>query len=151
MPSNTVTASTVSDTFVGLYEAVFGTAPPSILFTAVTNVLGSANGATLVGYINQFVEGSYSKLSNGDLSTLVLNNLLGKAPVNSAALHDALTQLLNANHANRGVVITQLTDALSHLESDPTFGAAAVAWNTRVHDAGVKLMGMTTIAPLETM
>ena len=144
----TVTTSTVSNTFVGLYTAVFGAAPPAPLFTLVTNALGSANGGMLVGYINQFVESSYSKLSDGALATLVMNNLLGKDPVNSAALHDALTELLAANHANRGVVISQATNMLAGLEHDPTFGAAAHAWNERMQ---VTLSGMTTYTPLEWM
>jgi hypothetical protein len=144
----TATATTVSNTFVGLYEAVLGTAPPDPLLSLVNTFLGSANGSTLVGYINQFVETSVNHLSDSDLATLVLNNLLGKTPVNSSALHDAVTALLAANHADRGVVISQAATLLSGLENDPTFGAAAHAFNDRVHAVLVGHAGTTTVSGL---
>ncbi len=156
MPSTSATPATIASTFVGLFQAVFNAPPPDLIYGAVVNVLNSANGPTLVGYINQFVEGASSKLSDSQLATLVMNNLLGKDPVNSTALHDALTELLAANHANRGLVISQAANLLAGLEHDATFGAAAQAWNARMHSAldhagTVTLTGMTTIAPLEWM
>ena len=150
MPTtNSITPATVTDTVVGLYVAVVGAPPPAMMLNVFTGALNSTDGATLIGYLNQFVESSFSKLSDGALATLVMNNLLGKDPVNSAALHDALTGLLAANHDNRGVLISQAATLLSGLENDATFGAAAHAWNARMHAAldvsgGVTLSGMTT-------
>jgi hypothetical protein len=151
----TASPTTVASTFVGLYQAVLGSAPPASLTAAVNTFLGSANGTVVVSYINHFVDSALGQVSDNQLATLVLNNLLGKTPVNSTALHDAMEALLAANHGNRGAVIAQATNLLSSLENDPTYGAAAHAYNDRVHDAlshsGVTLSGMTFAWPLEWM
>lgn len=130
--ATTPTPATITADLVALYEAVFGAPPPDVLYNAVTVFLGTPMGANVVSLMNQVVDGSLRGLSDADMATLVLNNTLGSSPLNNAALHNALTDLLGANHANRGVVISQLTDALAHMEADPTYGAAAQAWNARV-------------------
>lgn len=81
---------------------------------AYANSIGASVGGTLQEYVDR-----------------VLDNM----GINNAALNEGLYWYIEkAGFENRGVVTLQLGMILSSLESDPTYGAAAVAWNNSVSE-----------------
>lgn len=89
--------------------------------------------ASWAAFANQFGN-NFAGLTNAELSTRVLGNL-GVLP--NAELEAAVTQYFADNGlANRGLVVLQLAQILSTLETAPApqniFNAAAIAWNKEV-------------------
>jgi len=101
-----------------------------------TSQLAVAQADATNGYANfasQFAA-SYSGLSNSDLSTKVMTNM-GLLP--NDALKSAMVDYLNGpGAANRGLVVLQLSNILSNLETatgtQSVYNAAALAWNNKV-------------------
>lgn len=118
-------------TVLDLNIALFGLVPSNAVFNNQLGVVG-ANNANLVAYANQITNANFAGATNASLATTVLTNLLGTDPSNTADLNAAVTALLAANPANRGVVVYQLATILSQKEGDVTFGAAASKFNTAV-------------------
>ena len=89
--------------------------------------------ASWAAFANQFGN-NFAGLTNAELSTRVLG-YLGVLP--NAELEAAVTQYFADNGlANRGLVVLQLAQILSTLETAPApqniFNAAAIAWNKEV-------------------
>ncbi|WP_110961474.1 hypothetical protein [Acidovorax sp. ST3] len=89
--------------------------------------------ASWAAFANQFGN-NFAGLTNAEMSTRVLGNL-GVLP--NAELEAAVTQYFADNGlANRGLVVLQLAQILSTLETAPApqniFNAAAIAWNKEV-------------------
>jgi hypothetical protein len=118
-------------TVVEMNLALFGTSPSNSVFNNQLTVVGS-NNLNLVSYVNQITNANFTGTSDAALATTILANLLGNDPANSAGLNSALTQLLAANPANRGVVVYQVATILTQKEADGTYGNAAKAFNNEV-------------------
>jgi len=114
-----------AQTALNIYQALYGMAPSNALYTNYLSIIGSGSGA--LTFANQMAA-SFANTSSASLATTVLTNL----GVNTAALNTALTQLFDGyGVAARGQIILNTVNALSNLEGDATWGAAAVAWNAR--------------------
>lgn len=93
------------------------------------NQLGSAQ-ANAGTYANTLAAPfSTAATSTTAYATLVLDHM----GINTPALRQAVVDYMNAaGIANRGIVTLQIGQILSTLELDPTWGAAAAAWNNEV-------------------
>jgi hypothetical protein len=140
--ANAATVSGSSGVAVHMYQALFGMAPSiSMLnsYTAQAVVDASAFAADL--------SSNFDKVSHANLAKLVLNNLgvtaatvpaiNAKGESEYAILLDAVQQLFGVYPTMRGQVILNMTNLLPRLESDATYGAAAVAFN---HQSMVNLV-----------
>lgn len=119
---------------VDLSLALFASPVSNVLFTTSVHAL-DADSTLLAPYLNLVTEGNFTGYSNANLARVVLNNMLGADHSNSAALLQTVTDLFGANPHNRGVIVYELGQALSGLEGDATYGAAALAWNNAVFDS----------------
>lgn len=110
---------------IGLYQAFYGKAPANA--TYVNNVaLAAQNGPSALAAA---IGGNFAATPAADLAKLVLANL----SISNATLETALGQIFTAYPAGaRGQIVLNLTNLLSGLESDATYGAAAKAYNVTV-------------------
>lgn len=140
--ANAATVSGSSGVAVHMYQALYGMAPSiSMLnsYTAQAVVDASAFAADL--------SSNFDKVSHANLAKVVLNNLgvtaatvpaiNAKGESEYVILLDAVQQLFGVYPTMRGQVILNMTNLLPRLESDATYGAAAVAFN---HQSMVNLV-----------
>ncbi|MGE4239899.1 beta strand repeat-containing protein [Ramlibacter sp.] len=119
-------------TAIQLYQAFFGAAPSNPLFTNYVGVIGASSPIAFALTLgNQF-----ATVSDADLASRVLTNLgITSTTVPAAsytALLSALTQAFAAFPTQRGIVVTNLTNILTGLESDVTFGSVSQVFNQSV-------------------
>lgn len=119
-------------TAIQLYQAFFGAAPSNPLFMNYTSVIGASSPIAFALTLgNQF-----ATVSDADLAARVLTNLgITSTTVPAAsytALLSALTQAFAAFPTQRGIVVLNLTNILTSLENDVTFGAVAQVFNQSV-------------------
>lgn len=119
---------------VDLAQALFGAPMGNVLFTTTLHAL-DAHTLQLASFLNLVTNGNFGGYSNAALAQVVLNNFLGNDSSNNAGLQQVVADLFSTNPQNRGVVVYQLAQALTGLEGNPTYGAAAVAWNNAVFDS----------------
>jgi hypothetical protein len=110
---------------IGLYQAFYGKAPANA--TYVNNVaLAAQNGPSALAAA---IGANFASTPAADLAKLVLANL----SISNATLETALGQIFTAYPVQaRGQIVLNLTNLLSGLENDATYGAAAKAYNTTV-------------------
>ena len=110
---------------IGLYQAFYGKAPANA--TYVNNVaLAAQNGPSALAAA---IGANFATTPAADLAKTVLANL----GISNATLETALDQIFTAYPAGaRGQIVLNLTNLLSGLEGDATFGAAAKAYNVTV-------------------
>ena len=130
----TATVSGASGIAVHMYQALYGMAPSNAMLIAY-----SAQATTDLSSFAQTLASNFSNTSHAVLAKQVLDNLGVMATtvpaINAtgqseyALLLDAVTQIFTAFPTMRGQVILNMTNLLEGLESDLTYGAAAVAYN----------------------
>ncbi len=110
---------------IGLYQAFYGKAPANA--TYMNNVaLAAQNGPSALAAA---IGANFAATPAADLAKLVLANL----GISNATLETALGQIFTAYPAGaRGQIVLNLTNLLSGLEGDATYGAAAKAYNLTV-------------------
>jgi len=122
---------------VHMYQALYGQAPSYAKLNTYSALATADAGAFARSLCNNF-----TNTSDSALARLVLDNLgvtaasvtarNAKGQSEYALLLDALTQLFAAYGADaRGQIILNATNLLGGLESDATYGAAAVAYNNQ--------------------
>lgn len=121
---------------VHMYQAFYGKAPSYALMTDYT-----AQATSDAAAFATILATAFASTSHTDLAKLVLANLGVTATtvtaVNSkgeseyAILLDAVQQIFAAFPTMRGQVILNMTNLLTDLEADATYGAAAVAYNNQ--------------------
>jgi S-layer protein len=135
-----------------LNRAFANTSPSNAAFvnqvTNATATLASgadASQATSYTIFAKSFGSAYAGQTAAQLSTLLMTNLglLPNAPLETA-LADYITA---AGTGNVGIVALQLSSILSTKESDPVYGAAAVAWNNEVNTAAVYSSNTTNSQP----
>jgi hypothetical protein len=127
--SSTAAGSVANGVAINMLQALFGMAPSNAMLIDLS-AQAAADPSTFVRNFSDY----YASTSDSDLASLVLTNLgVTVATVNPTAyplLLDAVGQIFAAyGPASRGRIILNLADLLSGLESDATYGAAAVAYN----------------------
>ena len=141
---NASTVSGSAEIAIHAYQALYGQAPNYTQLNDYRNQIGTSDGFTWANAI----AASFSGMSDSAFSTLVLNNinvtptsltstsLFGTGRQAYDALQVALADYLRAaGIANRGTVVVQLSEIISNLEGDTTFGvygAAATSFNKQV-------------------
>ena len=121
---------------IHLYQALYGMAPSNALL--IDYAFQANNDASLFA---KNLTDRFATTSHADLAKLVLDNL-GVTPttvpaVNTkgeseyALLQDAVKQLFAGYPTMRGQVVLNMTNLLAGLESDVTYGAAAMAFNAQ--------------------
>lgn len=139
VPSATAKAAKLSGgagVAVHMYQALYGKAPSYALmadYTAQATSNASAFATSLTS--------AFASTSNAALATLVINNLGVTATtvkaVNSKGeseytlLLDAVQQIFTVYPGMRGQVILNMTNLLADLETDGTYGGAAVTYNNQ--------------------
>ena len=119
---------------IHMYQALYGMAPSNALL--VDYAFQANNDAST--FVKNLTD-RFASTSHADLAKLVLDNL-GVTPTTVPAINakgeseyslllDAVKQLFGAYPTMRGQVILNMTNLLAALESDVTYGAAAVAYN----------------------
>lgn len=110
---------------IGLYQAFYGKAPANA--TYVNNVaLAAQNGPSALAAA---IGANFASTPAADLAKLVLANL----SISNATLETALGQIFTAYPVQaRGQIVLNLTNLLSGLENDATYGTAAKAYNVTV-------------------
>ena len=119
---------------IHMYQALYGMAPSNALL--VDYALQANNDAST--FVKNLTD-RFSTAGHADLAKLVLDNL-GVTPTTVPAINvkgeseyglllDAVKQLFAAYPTMRGQVIMNMTNLLAGLESDATYGAAAVSYN----------------------
>lgn len=116
-----------------LHQAYYGTAPSSGDLSIYSSQLTSSGAAA----VSSRFANDYAALSDSALAARVLDNLrINAVSVNSVAytaLSSALAQIFAAYGSGaRAQVVLNLVNLLVDLESNATFGAAAVAYNAQV-------------------
>ena len=110
---------------VGLYQAFYGKAPANATYVNNVALATQSGPAALAAAIGA----NFAATPAADLAKLVLANL----SISNATLETALGQIFTAYPAGaRGQIVLNLTNLLSNLESDATYGAAAKAYNVTV-------------------
>ena len=113
-----------AQTALNVYQALYGMAPANALYSNYTTVV-NASGAS--SFASQMAA-SFAATTSASLATTVLTNM----GINTSVLNTALTQMFDGyGVAARGQIILNLTNLLSSLEGDATYGAAAVSWNNQ--------------------
>jgi len=112
-----------AQTALNVYQALYGMAPSNALYTNYLSIINTSGASSFAASMAS----SFANTSSSSLATTVLTNLgLG------TGLATTLTQLFDGyGVAARGQIILNLTNLLSGLEGDATYGAAAVAWNAQ--------------------
>ncbi|MGE4240619.1 beta strand repeat-containing protein [Ramlibacter sp.] len=144
---------------IQLYQAFFGAAPSNPLYVNYTQVIRASSPQSFALTLgNQF-----STVSDANLATSVLTNLgitATSVPAASyTALLTALTQAFAAYPTQRGLVVLNLANILTGLETDVTFGSVSQVFNQSVTASYVyasnkdntqtqSLGGITTTSPL---
>ena len=121
---------------IHLYQALYGMAPSNALL--IDYGFQATNDASLFA---KNLTDRFTTTSHADLAKLVLDNLgvtattvpaiNAKGEREYALLLDAVKQLFAAYPTMRGQVILNMTDLLAGLESDATYGGAAIAYNSQ--------------------
>lgn len=110
---------------VGLYQAFYGKAPANSTYVNNVALAAQSGPAALAAAIGA----NFAATPAADLAKLVLANL----SISNATLETALDQIFTAYPAGaRGQIVLNLTNLLSGLEGDATFGTAAKAYNVTV-------------------
>ena len=130
-----------------LNRAFNNTSPANAVFNNQVAAAGSTE-ASQTAFALQFGN-SFAGLTDAQLSTRVLGNL-GVLP--NAELEAAVTQYFADNGlANRGLVVLQLGQILSTLETAPApqniFNDAAKAWNTEVEKSFIYSSNASNTTP----
>ena len=130
-----------------LNRAFNNTSPANAVFNNQVAAAGSTE-ASQTAFALQFGN-SFAGLTDAQLSTRVLGNL-GVLP--NAELEAAVTQYFADNGlANRGLVVLQLGQILSTLETAPApqniFNDAAKAWNTEVEKSFIYSSSTSSTTP----
>ena len=137
-------AQTEARQYLGMYRAVFGTAPEANMYASTAGALNAYGGST--GYIGM-VAPTLNGMSGASLASTVLVNcgitpgsLGGATPAASyAALESALSIFFSAFPQDRGQVIYNLVRILPNLQSDAVYGSAAASFNANVGADFVRL------------
>jgi hypothetical protein len=119
---------------IHMYQALYGMAPSNGLL--LDYAFQANNDAST--FVKNLTD-RFASTSHADLAKLVLDNL-GVTPTTVPAINakgeseyallaDAVKQLFAAYPTMRGQVIVNMTNLLSGLEGDATYGATAVAYN----------------------
>ncbi len=119
---------------IHMYQALYGMAPSNALLLDYS-FQANNDASTFVKNLTD----RFASTNHTDLAKLVLDNL-GVTPTTVAAINakgeseyalllDAVKQIFSAFPTMRGQVILNMTNLLAGLESDATYGAAAVAYN----------------------
>ena len=121
---------------VELYAAFNGAAPSNPIFTTYVSIIDSTSAAALA----QSIADGFASVSDATFSALVLDNLgVTAASTNAdafASLSEALPVLFAAyGPSARGQIVLNLVNILVTLESNETYGNAALAFNNAVGDA----------------
>lgn len=146
-------------TAVELYIAFYGAAPSNPIYNNLLAVEGASSPQALALTIgNQF-----ATTSDADLAKMVLTNLGISAATTNQTAYDALlaglTAAFGAYPTARGIVVLNLANILTTLETNATYGGAAQTFNQSVTNAYVyasntnntqtqTLGGITTTQPL---
>lgn len=139
VPSPAKKASTVTGgnaIAIHMYQALYGMAPSNALLLDYASQAN--NDASLFA---KTLADRFTTTSHADLAKLVLDNL-GVTPTTVPAINakgeseyalllDAVKQIFGAFPTMRGQVILNMTDLLTGLESDSTYGAAALGYNNQ--------------------
>lgn len=114
-----------------LNRALTDTSPSNAVFANQVASAGVTDASQLdfaKAFGAQFAEGRTA----AELSDLLMHNM----GLSNDLLSAALTDYIDANgKENIGIIAWQLSSLLSGLESDATYGAAALAWNNEVTEA----------------
>ena len=124
-------------TAVELYIAFYGAAPSNPIYNNLLSVTAASSPQALALTIgNQF-----ATTSDADLAKMVLTNLGISAATTNQTAYDALLAGLTAAFAAfptaRGIVVLNLANILTTLETNATYGAAAQTFNQTVTTAYV--------------
>lgn len=128
-----------------LNRALADSTPSSSIFNSQVAQAGTTNESQQA-FAQTFGATFAAGKSAAQLAVVLMTNLgLEKAPL---ALFAALTDyIVSVGTANIGVVALQLGNMLAVLESDPTYGAAALAWNAEVTQSFEKSTGVSVTPP----
>jgi len=125
------TNSTVVARFAGaLYNTVLD-------YNTENEVLGSVNASGLDNFLNAIYLRDFSTTSNTAVASLVATNLGLTGSANTQAQAYLLAWLNGTPAAQKGAFIANALNLFAGLASDPTYGAAATAWNNQVANAVV--------------
>ena len=142
VPAPAKKASTVTGgngVVIHMYQALYGMAPSNALL--IDYAFQANNDASTFA---KNLTDRFASTSHADLAKLVLDNL-GVTPTTVPAINakgeseyvlllDAVKQLFSTHPTMRGQVILNMTNLLTGLESDATYGAAAIAYNKQASD-----------------
>jgi S-layer protein len=113
-----------------MYQALYGNAPSNGLYNSYIDSLAASSPAAFAATL----AGNFANVSDTDLALQVLNNLGVTATTVTATgeytkLLTALGEAFAAFPTMRGQVILNATNLFANLESDATYGAAAITYN----------------------
>jgi hypothetical protein len=103
--------------------------------TTMTQVKDNISASGLNNVLNAFYSNAFGSQNNIDVATIITSNLgLTGDAATTAAAH--ITNMLNASTPSaRGVAVNNILNLFASLTTDPTYGAAATAWNAKVANA----------------
>lgn len=134
-------------TAVQLYIAFNGVAPSNPIYQNYLSVLATSSPQALADQIGD----SFASVSDATLATTVLTNLgVTAATTNAtayAALSAAVAQIFAAYPGQRGIVVLNMINILTTLESNATYGVAAAAFNNTTLGAYVYASNPTSTSP----
>jgi hypothetical protein len=117
---------------VKLYLAFYGAAPSNPIYTNYINTMQASSPQSLALNIGN----AFTGVSSATLAAQVLANIGVSATTTNQAAYDALlpalTQAFEAYPSARGVVVYNLVNILTTLESNSTYGGAAATFNNNV-------------------
>ena len=146
---------TAAKTVLGLYTAFHGTAPNATVYASEITLLNSLGES---GYAAA-VAARFATTPTQSLAGSVLNNVKitsantgGQTPTATyTALRDALTTFFDAFPQSRGQVILNLTRILPTIESNQTWGPAAIQFDSGVDQMYSSLFPNGNTPSLELM
>lgn len=136
LPNPVRNASTVfgaNEIAIHVYQALYGQAPGNTMLASYVSQIGTGDGYAWA----ESMTANLDSMSDSAFSTLVLNNI-SLTPTSASqqtfdAMHEALMWYFQAmGVARRGTVVVQLSEILSNLEGDGSFGGVAILFNKQI-------------------
>ena len=128
------TVTGTSGVVIGMYQALYGMAPSSAMlldYTAQAAADASAFAQKLANNFNNTGHAVLAKqvLDNLGVTATTVPAVNAKGESEYTMLLDAVTQIFGVFPTLRGQVILNMTNLLAGLESDVTYGTAAIAYS----------------------
>jgi len=101
----------------------------------VVSVENAVNSSSLNAVVNNVYAADFSSVSNSTVATTVATNLGLTGTLLNQAQAYILGQLNAAPAGSQGATVMTILNMFGQMTSDPTWGAAATAWETKVSAA----------------